>query len=489
MQLNQKNLPAVGRSIKVPAYDRNEIKAGIVHVGVGGFHRAHQAVVVQQLLAAGGHKEWGICGIGLREGDRRIADIFARQDCLYTLITRYPTGEVDSEVMQQMTDFLLAPDDKQAVVDRMANPETKIVSLTITEGGYNLTADGEFDLGHPDIQHELKHPNDPKTIYGYLSAALRKRKDKQQTPFTVMSCDNIQHNGDVTRKMLLSFLSAQDEGLAAWVGEEVAFPNSMVDRITPVTTGAEMEYLKDQFDLEDEWPVTCEPFLQWIIEDNFSNGRPDFDKVDGVQFVQDVTPYEKMKIRLLNAGHSVLGICGALMGIQTINACMENEQLRTVLRKFWDEEATPILDKVEGIDLEAYKDSLQVRFSNPNIRDKVSRICSASSAKLPKFLLPTIEENLSKGGSIDMATWLIAAWCYYSDKQIDQNGQSLEIIDAMQDQLNRAAQNTTADALSFLRVREVFGSLIDNENFTSLYATTVRRFYEEPVISVQLQRW
>ncbi len=489
MKLNQKNLSAIGGSLKVPAYHRNELKSGIVHVGVGGFHRAHQAVVVQKLLESGGHSDWGICGIGLREGDRKIAEVFNQQDCLYTLITRHPSGQVQSEIMQQMTSFLLAPDHQQAVVDRMAHPDTKIVSLTITEGGYNLKSDGEFDLEHPDIQHELKNPGDPKTIYGYLAAALRKRKAAGQVPFTVMSCDNIQHNGDVTRKMLLSFLSAQDKDLASWAEKEVAFPNSMVDRITPVTTSAEMTYLKDEFDLEDEWPVTCEPFLQWIIEDHFSDGRPDFDLVEGVQFVSDVTPYEKMKIRLLNAGHSVLGVFGALMGIPTINACMENEQLRHVLRRFWDDEATPILDQVVGIDLSAYKDSLLVRFGNPNIRDKVSRICSESSAKLPKFVLPTITENLSKGGTIEIAALLIAAWCYYSDRQTDETGQPLEIIDALKEPLHQAAQKTHEDPLSFLHVREVFGDLIDNRTFTDLYVKAVRQFYDHPKVVTHLAKF
>ena len=487
MKLNQKNLSVAADFLKIPTYNRNEIKSGIVHVGVGGFHRAHQALVVQNLLELGGNENWGICGIGLREEDRKIAEVFNKQDCLYTLITRHPDGKVESEVMGQMTDFLLAPDNQQAVIERIANQDTKILSLTITEGGYNVRSDGEFDLDHPDIQHELNNPRDPKTIYGYLSAALSKRKEKGQAPFTVMSCDNIQHNGDVTRKMLLSFLSAQDKDLASWVEKEVAFPNSMVDRITPVTTAAELDYLKDQFNLEDEWPVTCEPFLQWVIEDNFSNGRPDFDKVNGVQFVPDVTPYEKMKIRLLNAGHSVLGIFGALMGIQTIDACTENPQLRKVLRKFWDEEATPVLDKVKGIDLDDYKDSLIERFANPNIKDNVSRICSESSAKLPKFLFPTIIDNLLNGGKIEIATLLIATWCYYSDKQIDQNGQPLEIIDAMKDQLHQAAQKTGDDALSFLRVREVFGNLIENETFTDLYIALVNRFYENPEISVHLE--
>lgn len=437
-------------------------------------------------MELGEYEDWGICGIGLREGDRKIAEVFNKQDCLYTLITRHPGGNVDSEVMGQMIDFLLAPDNPQTVIDRIAHPDTKILSLTITEGGYNLRSDGEFDLDNADIQHELNNPDDPKTIYGYLSAALSIRKEKGQAPFTVMSCDNIQHNGTVIKKMLLSFLRAQDKNLAAWAEKEVAFPNSMVDRITPVTTAAELDYLKDHFDLEDEWPVTCEPFLQWVIEDNFSNGRPDFDKVEGVQFVPDVTPYEKMKIRLLNAGHSVLGIFGALMGIQTIDACTENAQLRKVLRKFWDQEATPVLAKVEGIDLEDYKDSLIERFANLNIKDSVGRICTESSAKLPKFVLPTIAENLQKGGEIKIATLLIAAWCYYSDKQVDQNGQPLEIVDAMADQLHQAAQKTTEDPLSFLRVKEVFGDLIENQAFTELYIELANRFYEKPEISVHL---
>ena len=487
MQLNQKNLSSLSGSLKVPGYHRKALKLGILHVGVGGFHRAHQALVVQQLLESGGSGAWGICGIGLRDEDRKIAEVFHRQDCLYTLITRHPGGTVESEIMAQMTDYLLAPDDKQAVIDRMVHPETRIVSLTITEGGYNMTSDGNFDLNHPDIQHELQHPEDPRTIYGYLSAALKKRKESGKPPFTVMSCDNIQHNGEVTKKMLLSFLWALDEDLASWVKEEVAFPNSMVDRITPVTTAAEIDYLKEKFDLEDEWPVTCEPFLQWVIEDNFSNGRPDFDRVEGVQFVSDVTPYEKMKIRLLNAGHSVLGIFGALMGIQTIDACMENKYLRKVLRKFWDIEVTPILDQVAGINLDDYKDSLQERFGNPNIKDKVSRICSESAAKLPKFLLPTFTENLNRGENIQIATLVIATWCYYSDKQIDQQGQPLEIIDALDDKLHTAAMGTMQDPLSFLRVKEVFGDLIENDRFTKIYSALVLDVYRSPIVLDRLK--
>jgi len=285
---------------------------------------------------------------------------------------------------------------------------------------------------------------------------------------------------------LLSFAKKQDGDLASWIQKEVRFPNSMVDRITPVTTQADMDYLEKTYGLKDEWPVTCEPFIQWVIEDDFSNGRPEFEKV-GVQFVPDVKPYEKMKLRLLNAGHSVLGILGAIHGHPTINACMEDETFVTFLRSFMDKEATPILDELEGIDLTAYKDSLQERFANPNIKDSVSRICSESSAKLPKFLIATVQENLAKDGSIQFATLVIAAWCYYSDKGTDKNGQPIEVIDVMKTELQKAAKQTSSDPLAFIRQESIFGDLINEERFTNLYVEMVQKIYADPNIKKIMQ--
>ena len=485
MKLANRHLTALSDVLKVPRYDRNSLKTGIVHIGVGGFHRAHQGLVLQKLIELGDAQDWGVCGVGLRKEDKKISQIIDRHDCLYTLITRFPDGKVDTEVMGQLVSFLWAPENKKAVIDRMASPETKIVSMTITEGGYNLRSDGSLDLDHNDIQHDMNNTEDPITIYGYLKAALKIRMERSETPFTIMSCDNIQHNGDVIRKMMLSFLSDEDREFTDWVKQNVTFPNSMVDRITPVTTAAELDFLKGNFDLEDEWPVTCEPFLQWVIEDNFSEGRPDFDRIEGVQFVKDVMPYEKMKIRLLNAGHSLLGIFGALMGIETINECLSNEQLRNILRLFWEKEALPILSEVDGIDLKAYMDTLEERFANPNIQDKVSRICSETSAKLPRFLLPTIQENLEHEGCIGIATLVVASWCYYCDKQSDWNGKPLEIIDVLALDLHRAAKGTEDDVLSFLRVREVFGDLIENRVFTNLYSKTILELYRQPELHVQ----
>jgi mannitol 2-dehydrogenase len=268
--------------------------------------------------------------------------------------------------------------------------------------------------------------------------------------------------------MLLAFAEAQNADLAAWIAKEVCFPNSMVDRITPVTTPADIEILAKTYGVQDAWPVTCEPFIQWVVEDKFANGRPAFEKV-GVQFVPDVGPYEKMKLRLLNAGHSVLGILGALHGHPTINACVEDEVFKTYLRAFLDTEATPILGDIQGIDLSAYKDSLLERFANPNIKDSVSRICAESSAKLPKFLIPTIKENLATGGSIQLATLVIAAWCYYSDKQADQNGTALDINDTLKTELHEAAAASAYDPLAFIKQKALFGDLIKDGRFITTY--------------------
>jgi mannitol 2-dehydrogenase len=479
IQLQQQNLKEVGSLIPVPTYNRTNNKIGIVHIGVGGFHRAHLAFYLHQLKQMGEASDWGICGIGLREADSKLHDIFKKQDHLYTLMVKHPDGKIAPEVIGSIVDFEMGNINPEPVIARMANADTRIVSLTITEGGYNFNpTTGEFNFENPDIQHELQNPNDPKTAYGFLTAALKRRRDNGLPAFTIVSCDNIEHNGDMARKMLLTFAEAQDSELAKWIAQEVRFPNSMVDRITPVTTNADIETLVQNYGLQDAWPVTCEPFIQWVVEDKFSNGRPEFEKVE-VQFVADVRPYEKMKLRLLNAGHSVLGLLGAIHGHPTINACMEDETFVTYLRAFMDTEATPILGAIEGINLADYKDILLQRFANPNIKDSVGRICSESSAKLPKFLIATIHENLETGGSIEFATLVIAAWCYYSDKGMDRQGHPIEIIDAMSAELHQAAKQTKTDPLAFIKQESLFGNLIENGRFTKLYVEAVQKIYTD----------
>ncbi len=477
MQLNQKNIVNIQQQLSCPKYNRQALKTGIVHIGVGGFHRAHQAYYIHQLLEKHAISDWAICGVGLREADRKMYDILKKQDGLYTLVVQHPNGTVKSEVIGAIKEMLLAVDTPNKVIEKMAHPDTKIVSLTITEGGYNFSPlTGAFNFDNEAIQQELKHPNKPKTIFGYLTAALSKRRANGLRPFTVLSCDNIQHNGAVARQMLLTFAKKQDAELAKWIATNVTFPNTMVDRITPVTTPTDIVFLENKYGIKDEWPVVCEPFIQWVVEDKFVNGRPPLEKL-GVQFVPDVTPYEKMKIRLLNAGHSVLGIPGAIHGHPTINACMEDTVFAKLMRTFMDKEATPVLDAIDGIDLEKYKDSLEERFANPNIKDSVSRICSESAAKLPKFLIPTLQENLAKGGSIDYASLILAAWCYYSDKEVNENKVTLEIIDVKKAALHQAASQTTNNPLSFLELTEVFGKLVENERFTKRYSAFLQLLY------------
>ncbi|GJM44136.1 MAG: mannitol 2-dehydrogenase [Gemmatimonadota bacterium] len=481
--LRQENLHLLADGVGRPSYDRSRIQAGIVHVGVGGFHRSHEAYYTDALMNRSGASAWGICGVGLREADRRIGEILKAQDHLYTLIVKHPQGRIERAVIGSLVDFVLGCHDPGAAIARMAHADTRIVSLTITEGGYNFDpATGDFDFSNVEVRHDLEHPASPRTVFGFLTAALRMRRSRDLPALTIQSCDNIQHNGDLTRRMLLDFAREQDAELARWIEGEARFPNAMVDRITPVTTPEDVADLAAEAGLRDEWPVTCEPFAQWVIEDQFANGRPAWEEV-GVHFVADVTPYEKMKIRLLNAGHSVLGWLGAIHGHKTIDGCVADPLFATYLRRFLDVEATPVLDPVEGIDLERYKDELVGRFGNPNIKDSVARICLESSAKLPKFLIPTITENLAQGGSIRFATLVIAAWGYYCAKAVDGQGAPLEFVDAMERELHQAARGTPEDSLSFLRLEAVFGDLVHDHRFATLYSEMIQGLYDNPDIA------
>jgi mannitol 2-dehydrogenase len=485
IQLNQKNLHNLPDSFVVPTYDRSKLKSGIVHIGVGGFHRSHEACYNDDFLALSESTEWGICGMGLREADRKIGDILKQQDYLYTLIVKHPDGHQENRVIGSLVDFVLASDDPSAATDRLADVQTKIVSLTITEGGYHFnSATNAFDFDHSDVQHDLANPQSPKMIFGFLAEALRKRRAKGLPAFTIQSCDNIQHNGDITRKMLLAFAEKQDPELAQWIAEEVRFPNAMVDRITPMTTLQDIALLKEE-GVQDLWPVTCEPFTQWIIEDHFSNGRPAWESV-GAQFVQDVTPYELMKIRLLNAGHSVLGLLGSIHGHATIDGCIADPLFASYVRRFMDVEATPILAPVDGINLDEYKSALIERFGNPNIKDNLARICLESSSKLPKFIIPTMMENLEKGGSTKLAALVIAAWCYYSDKGVDKDGVALDIMDDIKLELHDYASKTEQDSLAFLKLESVFGELIQHKTFTDEYVGMVKTLYTNLDIAAQM---
>ncbi|GAB3381890.1 mannitol dehydrogenase family protein [Azotobacter armeniacus] len=459
MKLNTKNLSQLPERVQRPLYDRKQVKQGIVHIGVGGFHRAHQAIYTEMLLNRGKASEWGICGVGLRSEDRAMQEALASQDYLYTL---YELGDSDNtqiQVVGVLGDFLLAEDGSEALIRKLADPDTRIVSLTITEGGYCTDdSSGQFNADLPQIRHDLANPQQPRTVFGFLTEALARRRAAGIKPFTVMSCDNLPHNGQVARNALLSFAKLRDAELHDWIATNVSFPNAMVDRITPMTSDAHRLQLREETGIEDAWPVVAEPFLQWVLEDKFCNGRPSWEEV-GVQFTDDVTPYEEMKIRLLNGSHMAMAYLGALLGHRYAHEAMQDAQLQEFVRTYMDRDVTPLLAEVPGIDLEKYKDTLIERFSNTTICDQISRLCSDGSSKLPKFVLPTLLGQIESGVDMRRTTLILAAWCHYL-RGLDEQGGTYPILDPRAASLQEAACLKERLVENFLGLEDVFGHKI-----------------------------
>lgn len=462
IKLNEAALPRLANHVRVPQYDRHQISNGIIHIGVGGFHRAHQALYLDQYFHQNPDSDWGICGVGLLEFDQRMRDALNSQDCLYTLVERSPESD-SARVIGSITQYLFAPENRQAVIDALAHPNCRIVTLTITEGGYYyVEGSGEFDVNHPTIQHDLQHPDQPIGVYGFLTAALDRRRKQGLTPFTVLSCDNLQGNGNIVRKMLTTFAELRDPELGRWMADQVAFPNCMVDRITPATTPSDLEMVRAQFGIEDAWPVVAEPFLQWVVEDKFSAGRPELETV-GVQFTDDVHPYEMMKIRLLNASHLLIGYLGTLMGYSYVHETMADSLIRQAVEQLM-EEVTPTLQPVAGIDLSQYKRTLIERFANPKIRDQLPRVSLNGSAKVPKWVLSSLRDKLQQDGAIDYLSLTIAAWFRYLKGQDDQ-GKPISIDDPMAEILSQRARSGGSDPSHLLGLSELFGDLSQSSRF------------------------
>ena len=467
-RLSASTLTSLSPSVWTPRYDRAAVRPGIVHLGVGGFHRAHQALYVDRLLESGEGGGWGICGVGVLPGDRRMAEVMAAQDCLYTLVVKHPDGFLDARVVGSVVEYLFAPDDPEAVVEKMAAEATRIVSLTVTEGGYNTSAaTGEFDVDAPAIRADLRPGAAPRTSFGLVVEALARRRARGLPPFAVVSCDNIPHNGDLARRSFAAFAALRDPELGEWVTAEVPFPNSMVDRITPVTTDDDRAELAHRFGVEDAWPVVCEPWTQWVLEDAFPGGRPPLEDV-GVQLVADVAPYELMKLRLLNAGHQVLAHLGRLAGLTYVHEACQDPLFREFLRGYLDEEATPTLAPVPGIDLRRYKADLVGRFANPQVRDTLDRIRENASDRVPQFLLPVIRANLARGGEIRRSAAVLAGWARTAEGD-DDAGLPLALVDPRAGELGARADRQAAEPLAFLDDPDVFGDLAADPRFAAAY--------------------
>lgn len=481
LALSPDTLDAVAATgVPVPGYDRTGLTAGIVHFGVGGFHRAHQAMVVDRLLAEGKARDFAICGVGVLEQDRRMKEVMDAQGGLYTLVLKHPDGRREARVIGSILEYLFAPDDRTAVVEKMADPATKIVSLTVTEGGYNFHhVTGEFDLGNPLVQADLVPGAEPQTVFGLVVAALRLRKERGIPPFTVMSCDNIQGNGHVARKMFTAYARAQDPAFADWMDGCVKFPNCMVDRITPVTSDDDRAEVTERLGIEDAWPVVAEPFFQWVLEDEFSEGRPPYEDAD-VQMVDDVEPYELMKLRLLNASHQGLCYFGYLSGYRYAHEATQDPAIATFLRAYMDLEATPTLLPVPGIDLDDYKSTLIERFSNPEVRDTLARLCAESSDRIPKWLLPVVRANLESGGEIRRSAGIVASWARYAEG-VDESGDTITVVDQLADELVPLAltQRTDDDRLAFIENERLFGDLARNDRFVAAYREALEQLFSE----------
>src|SRR5258708_5442825 len=354
MKLNQSTLAQI--PIDKPSYNRDEIGIGIVHFGVGGFHRAHQAMYVDRLLEMGLANRWGIGGVGVLPADRKMADVMAAQDGLYTLVLENPDGSRDPQVIGSIVDYRYAPDDPEAVIELLAAPSTRIISLTITEGGYNID-----NLG------------DGVTVFGLVADALARRRDRGIASPTIVLCDNIEGNGDVARQAFTTYAERVHPGLGEWMSTHTRFPNSMVDRITPVTTPDVIALLENEFGVEDQWPVAAEPFTSWVLEDDFSDGRPPFEE-SGVLLVDDVMPYEFMKLRLLNASHQSLCYFAYLAGYRLVHHAASDPLFAEFLLEYMDSEATPTLKPAPGIDLPDYKPALLELFPNPRLQHPTPRL-------------------------------------------------------------------------------------------------------------------
>jgi mannitol 2-dehydrogenase len=472
--LSTRTLSEIDERVARPQYDRGQVTTGIVHFGVGAFHRSHEAMYLDRLMNAGKALDWGICGVGVLPSDAAMRDAMAAQDCLYTLTLKYADGTLEPRVIGSIAEYLFAPDDPDAVIEKMASPQTRVVSLTVTEGGYNFHAvTGEFDAGNPGVVHDLEPGVLPETTFGLVVEAIARRRERGLPPFTVMSCDNIPGNGDVAKSSFSAYAQLKDPELAAYVRSEVPFPNGMVDRITPRTTDDDRADLTEAFGVDDLWPVVCEPFTQWVLEDHAN--RPPWEEA-GVQIVADVEPYELMKLRLLNASHQALCYFGYLSGYRLVHDVCQDPLFARFLLAYMDDEATPTIPPVPGIDLTAYKHELIERFSNPQVRDTVARLCAESSDRIPKWLVPVIRLNLAAGRSVTYSAAVVASWARYAEG-VDEEGQPITIVDQLKDLVTAAAAEQKTDPLAFVRESRLFGDLADHEKFTTPYLNALESLH------------
>ena len=481
-RLSNSSLSALPEGVSAPGYDRAALRPGILHVGMGNFHRAHQAVYADDLLRAGGDPAWRILGAGVMPADEAMREGLAGQDHLYSVTEMGPEGD-RVRVIGAMAGFLPVAPGHGPMIAAMADPAVRIVSLTVTEGGYFVSAGtGGFNAEHPSIRADVASPDRPATVFGAIVAGLRARRAAGVQPFTVMCCDNLPHNGAVTRAAVVGVARGQDPELAAWIEAEVAFPNGMVDRITPATTEPRRAHLAAEHGLDDARPVFCEPFRQWVLEDRFPAGRPALEEV-GVQFVDDVTPYEHMKIRMLNGGHAMIAYPSGLLGLEFAHDAMADDQVSAFFEKVERNEVFGVVEAVPGATQEQYLASLKARFGNPRIEDTIRRLCLDGSNRQPKFIVPSIEDNLAAGRPVEGLALESALWARYC-LGVDEAGAQIAPNDPDWDRLAAHAARARETPEAWLELRDVYGAVADHPGFRAPFVRWLSALHEHGVRKV-----
>ena len=466
--------------VKPVGYNRDNTTSGILHIGVGNFHRAHEEFYTDALLKLDpSQKEWAITGAMLLPSDERLYKALKNQDGVYTLTVCGRDGKDETYEIGSLKEVIWAQKEPEKVTAKIADPSTKIVSLTITEGGYNIDkVSGEFDLSNEAVKKDIANPGSPETVFGYVAEGLRRRRDAGAGKVTILTCDNLQHNGNTARKAFMTFFEAQDPALAKWAEENVTFPNSMVDRITPATTPADIERLNIKNGTEDKAPVYCEDFIQWVVEDNFANGRPKWEEV-GVEFTDDVAPYENMKLSLLNASHTLLSYPSFLSGYRKVDEAMKDSRIRKFVKDFMDIDITPYVPAPGNTDLDEYKQTLIERFSNSSVSDQVARLCFDGLSKFPVYIIPNLAKMVKDNKDMTRVAYLFAAYYDYLKYHTDDKGEKFEVAEPWMDATVEKAL-ASDNPLDFLEIPAFAGAgLKDSKAFTDLYLKFVKEIKEK----------
>ena len=480
--LSNATLRLHSQRIDVPTYDRSTLQRGVVHIGAGNFHRAHQAVYFDDLACSGISNQWGVTGVSLRSRD--VKDVLSAQDGLYTVVQRGHNHQT-ARVVGSISSCHYAPKDTAAVHAALVDPQTRVVSLTITGNGYFLDPVArEFDAANPDVRADLMASNSYATAWGYLTEALDARRRAGTAPFTVLCCDNIPDNTQAARTALVSFASLKDPGLARWIDANVAFPSTMVDRITPSTSKSERQFVEETFGIADKWPVVTEPYCQWVIEDSFSNGRPPLDEV-GAEFVSDVSDHKQVKTRMLNGTHIAMACLGTLAGYQRTDEAMSDHVFFDYVERLMRDEIQPLLPAVPGMNTPDYRDTLLSRLSNPRMSDQLARLARRGSTKISSFLLPSLQEAIEQDRPHTLLMLALAGWARYV-RGYDLKGSKIRLDDPRSMLLTRLATMEGNNPYPLLR-HEIFAELRMIPDFTDRLADMITGIDEYGVIPTMRQ--